>query len=84
MEVLTKDLISSESSGEEELEDGFKRPAMEVKPLSWRGAEASHFFSRLDRISNQNKCYNKHWVEWWDRLVKAKASKSSGNVWGFQ
>ena len=49
VEVLTKDFISYKSSGEEQLDDGLKRPVMKIKPLPWRGAKASRFFSRLDR-----------------------------------
>ena len=32
MEVLHKDFISSESSGEEELGDGLQRPVMKISP----------------------------------------------------
>ena len=88
MEVLHKDFISSESSGEEELGDGLQRPVMKIKPLPWRGAKASHFFSRLDRRV-KNKQSKQSLQQTMGRVVgtdslRPKPASFNNDFWGFQ
>ena len=50
-----KDFIYSDSSGEEELDDGSTRQVKNVKQLPWRGEKALHFFRRLDRLAKNEQ-----------------------------
>ena len=43
MKIMTKDFMSSEESGEEELDDGEKRQVLLVKPLHWRALKVNRF-----------------------------------------
>lgn len=53
--VVVKEFISSEESGEEDLENGWKQQVLLVKPLPWRSAKVSRFFSQLDHKAQKNK-----------------------------
>ena len=53
--VVVKEFISSEESGEEDLENGGKRQVLLVKPLPWRSAKVSRFFGQLDHKAQKNK-----------------------------
>ena len=48
MKLMTKDFMSSEESGEEELDDGEKRQVLLVKPLRWRALKVNRFFQKMD------------------------------------
>ena len=47
-QVLTKDFISSEESGEEVLDNGRKQPVLKVKFLPWRATRVNKVFKRFD------------------------------------
>ena len=48
MKIMTKDFMSSEESGEEELDDGEKRQVLLIKPLRWRAVKVNRFFQKMD------------------------------------
>ena len=48
MKIMTKDFMSSEESGEEELDDGVKRQVLLVKLLRWRALKVNRFFQKMD------------------------------------
>ena len=54
-EVLVKEFMSSESSAEEEMDDGSSRPVMVVKPLPWRSRSAVRVLKRLGRVTDRTK-----------------------------
>ena len=47
-QILRKELMSSECSDMEVLDDGSERPIIAVKPLSWRSGKANRLLRRLD------------------------------------
>ena len=54
MQILNKEFMSSESSGEEELEDGTKRSVLSVKRIPRRSPKANRILNRLDEKAKKN------------------------------
>lgn len=87
-EVLTKNFMSSESSGEEEMEDGSVKPVMAIKPLPWRSQKALRLFKRLDSRAkiNQSKQSAQQTLA---RVVGVQSSRPKptmfpNDFWGFK
>lgn len=52
--VIVKEFISSEESGEEEIDEE-KRQVLMIKPLRWRAPKIDRFFKQLDRKALKKK-----------------------------
>ena len=55
MKVMVKEFISSEESGEDEIEPGKNIPVLMVKPLRWRAAKVDRFFKKMDKKIEKTK-----------------------------
>ncbi len=47
--------MSSEESGEEDMDGGSKRQVLFVKALKWRAPNVNSFFNQIDRKIKKNK-----------------------------
>ena len=85
-QILTKEFMSSESSGIETLEDGSERSVIIVKPLQWRGAKAMRFLKRLDAKA-MNKKSRQSIQQTLPRVVGESSTRPKpsmpDNFWGF-
>lgn len=52
---MTKDFMSSEESGEEDMGGGLKRQVLFVKAPKWRAPNVDNFFHQIDRKIKKQK-----------------------------
>ena len=53
-QVMVKDFMSSEESGEDE-QEGERKPVIVIKPLPWRAGRLERFFKQLDKKASKYK-----------------------------
>ena len=55
LKVLTKDFMSSEESGEEDIGNDTTRRVLFIKQLKWRSSGVNRFFNKLDQKLDKAK-----------------------------